>query len=345
MKLYFLKIAELADVPEFIQIMPLGDHEDGAGKPFTVTPDDVARLIAEFEARVNDLAIDYEHLTFELTEAPAAGWIKELIDKGADGLWARVEWTQRAAERVRQKEYRYFSPAFLAVKQTDGKMHPDRLLPGALTNHPAIDGMVPLAASVNAGSNAAPRLRRGGNENKKEVEMKKLLKLLGLAEDATEDQAAAELTALKAKAETPQVKEIVPVSVCKALGLEETATASEAEATVLALKQGRASESAKEVQELRKEIDAMKAERLVAKAMEDGKVAASQKDWALGYATRDPKGFEVFAAKAPVVVPMGQTPPGPDKKTETADDSVRLVAKFFGNSDEDLVKYGGQAPT
>lgn len=342
MNLYFSKTAELAGVPEFIQIMRLGDHVAGEGKPFAVTPDDVTRLIAAFDAQTNDLAIDYEHLTFEKVESPAAGWIKELLDKGPEGLWARVEWTPRAAERIRQKEYRYFSPAFAAEKGADGKMHPARLLPCAITNFPAIDGMVPLAARQrDAGPNAAARLRGGeSNHEKQEVKMKKLLQLLGLAEDATEDQAAEALTALKAKAETPQVKEAVPAALCKALDLKETASASEAEATVLALKQGQANAQAGEVRKLRQEIGAMKAERLVARAMEEGKVVAAQKLWAMEYAARDPEGFEVFAAKAPVVVPMDKAPTGPDKKAETAGDSVRLVAKFFGNSDEDLVKYG-----
>lgn len=327
MDLFFAKIAELAGVPEFIQILPLGDYNDGAGKPFTVTPEDVDRLIAEFALKKNDLAIDYEHLTFEKAEAPAAGWIKELINKGSEGLWARVEWTPRAAERIKSKEYRYFLPVFWAGKGKDGKAHPVELGPGALTNHPAIDGMVPLAAKKN-------------NSQQKEHDMKEIARALGLPEDATETQIVEAAALLKNQ--SAQVKEVIPASVCKALDLKESASASEVEATLLAMKQkGEAGQNA-EIMKMKKELSDMKAEKLVAQAMQEGKVPAVQREWALEYAGRDPAGFELFCSKAVPVVPNDKAPDGPaDKKSGEPDEAALLIAKQFNNSKEDLVKYGG----
>lgn len=169
--------------------------------------------------------------------------------------------------------------------------------------------------------------------------MKKLLQLLGLPETATEDQAVEVLVTLKAKAETP--KEVLPKQIISALSLGENATESEATATILAMKQAQTNSQNQEVIVLRREVAEMKADALVAKAMEEGKITAAQKDWAREYAVRDSKGFEVFVSKAPNVVPMGDIPPGPKDKAAAVDESVLLVAKAFGNSQEDLVKFGG----
>lgn len=312
-----------ATVPTRIQIVPIGEFKDGKGQPFRVTPEVVAKVISNFNARANDLVIDYEHQTLGEGEAPAAGWIKRLIDDGANGLWADVEWTARAKQYLLNREYRYLSPVLLAKKK-DGVGLPETLHSAALTNDPAIDGMVPVT------SKNKPIYKETRN-------MKKLLQLLGLAESATEDQAAEALVALKAKAETP----VLPKQVICALSLDDKATASEAEATILALKQSRANEQNQEMITLRKEIAEMKADTLVNKAMEDGKITAAQKDWAKEYATRDAKGFEVFVAKAPKVVPMGDLPPGPEDKKTVVDEAVLTVSKFFGHSKEDLVKFGG----
>ncbi len=61
---------------------------------------DPAAVIRAFREGAVDLPIDYEH-QIDKEEArlkgpvPAAGWIKELVLEDT-GLWARVEWTERA---------------------------------------------------------------------------------------------------------------------------------------------------------------------------------------------------------------------------------------------------------
>jgi phage I-like protein len=63
-----------------------------------------------------DIPLDYEHQSVMAEEngqpAPAAGWIKALASR-ADGIWDRVEWTQRGASLVVAREYRYISPFFI----------------------------------------------------------------------------------------------------------------------------------------------------------------------------------------------------------------------------------------
>lgn len=125
--------------PDWIEILPVGEIRARDGRRWTL--DDPAMVIANTLLYRNglDLVIDYEHQT-EAAErngqpAPAAGWIKELeVRDGA--IWGRVEWTERAAEAIRAKEYRYFSPVFAHERKTGRVTMIDS---GALTNNPALD--------------------------------------------------------------------------------------------------------------------------------------------------------------------------------------------------------------
>lgn len=62
------------------------------------------------------------------------------------GLWATaLTWTPRAAEMLRSREYRYFSPV-IAYDQQTGEVH--AVLMGALTNRAAVDGLTDLSAAA-----------------------------------------------------------------------------------------------------------------------------------------------------------------------------------------------------
>lgn len=170
-------------VPSEIQVIPFGTHKTEKGD-FTLDEEGSALILKDFESRANNMVIDYEHQTLGGSEAPAAGWIKKLINKGKDGIWAVVEWTDRAKQYLKNREYRYLSPVFLK-KGSDNKVI--QLINAGLTNQPAIDGMVPL---VNKGGDSPPY-------RKEEKVMKKLLELLGLKEDATASEVTATILAMK----------------------------------------------------------------------------------------------------------------------------------------------------
>lgn len=57
------------------------------------------------------------------------------------GVWAAVNWTQRGADYVTTREYRYLSPVVLVRKKDSRAVE---LHSVALTNKPAIVGMVPI---------------------------------------------------------------------------------------------------------------------------------------------------------------------------------------------------------
>lgn len=146
--------------PEWIRILPLGEVILGDGRePFQVTEASLADILAAWQRRGNDMVIDYEHQTVSGKEAPAAGWVKEMA-VGPDGLWVKVEWTERAKDYLTRKEYRYFSP----VVEIDENRVVRDLLHVALTNVPAIAKLTPLVLSIQELGVAAAVAAPGGAE-------------------------------------------------------------------------------------------------------------------------------------------------------------------------------------
>lgn len=344
-----LKSPELSGVPDEIQIVPLGVFTDAYGRKFRIAEEDVLAILANGQTKVSAIVVDYEHQTLTGNEAPAAAWIKALVNKGSDGLWAIVEWTERAKKYLVNREYRYLSPVLLANrKDDDGLYRPEILHSAALTNTPQIDGMVPIINSWNKHTpdhckDTEHRVPTGdsgvGTESgKEERPMKKLLEILGLKPEATEDEAVLALTALKSKAEKPEIRQVMPKEVAEALGLKEGASLSEVTGTILALKQPGNVVSMQEFQALKRRLAEKERDEQVALAMKEGKITGAQKEWADEYAMRDIEGFKVFCAKAPVVVPMGKIPAGEPKGDGALDESTLLVAKMFGNKPEDIKK-------
>lgn len=142
--LYILKSIDGAPV-EF-QLFPYGRIEvEGEDDAFL---DDASMdlIIADFDRRGNDMVIDYEHQTLEGVQAPAAGWIKRLINKGKEGLWVAVEWTKHAKEYLQNREYRYFSPVFWVTDQRQKIVKIEHV---ALTNYPKINNLKPIMAKMS----------------------------------------------------------------------------------------------------------------------------------------------------------------------------------------------------
>lgn len=311
------------EVPTEIQAIPYGYHETPKG-PFLCDEESAALVIEEFNRQANDMVADYEHQTLYGGEAPAAGWIKELFSKGIEGIWAKIEWNERAKEYIKNKEYKYVSPVFLK-RLSDNRVV--KLVNIALTNQPNIDGMVPIV-------NKAIEFLTNKREEKK---MKNALALLGLPENATEEQVVQCINKLKVP-----VVIVANKTVLDTLGLKEGATESEVVATIMAMKQGsdKYVELANKVTTLEKSLKEKDAEEMVNSALKDGKITADQKDWAAKYAATDPEGFKLFIAKAPQVVPMGSLSKGGDSKDKGGLDEAQLeVNKLLGIADDTFKKH------
>lgn len=172
----------------WIQALPLGDYEHPIHGTISVTPERVARFVenVKTKARGQDLDIDYDH---KERSGEAAGWVKDAADRGTDGLWLLVEWTKDAAQKIKNKAYRYFSPEFV-----DEWEHPktktvfkDVLFGGGITNRPFLKDILPINMT-EVFEYASPHKSNEGGSTVTPEQIKAAAKKLGLAEDATEDQ-------------------------------------------------------------------------------------------------------------------------------------------------------------
>lgn len=334
---------EVGGAPEVISVLPLG-HVKSAKGEFDVDGESFSAMKAQIAQRGVDLVVDYEHQTLTGEQAPAAGWVKELfLDDGQ--IKARVEWTDKAKAYLENREYRYLSPV-ITVRKADNKAMGLHSI--ALTNTPAIEHMEAIVNSLNF---------EGGQNTMNEF-MKKLAALLGLGEDATEEQVAEALkacveenkslkeSAAEAAKQQPAEddKVVANKAVCELLGLKAGAATADVAAAIMALKGGNIGgvNLVEQVKSLEAKLADRDAEEAVELALKAGKITPAQRDWAKGYALKSLDDFRGFVEKAPQVVPMG-TVGGSEPlalKNEELDEATLLVCKQLGISAEDVKKYG-----
>lgn len=334
---------EVSGVPSEIKILPLGRVHSQKGD-FTVDDESVELIRKQFKDRKLDLVIDYEHQTLADVQAPAGGWIKDIY-KGDDALIAKVEWTPKATEYLKNKEYRYLSPVVM-VRKRDQKA--TALHSVALTNTPAIDGMFPVVNSLTIEDYS-----EGGTT----MDLKEIAKALGLPETATEEEvkkaieeagkAAQKIKEMEGKGEgstgegaDASAEVVANSTILKLLELDENAKTEDVAASIMALKTGGDKATAATVLALKEKIERKEAEEAVQLALKEGKITAAQTDWAREYALKDADGFKKFMDKAVAVVPQGKMAlkDAPAENTKT-DDVDMAILKNCGISEEDMKKY------
>lgn len=226
-------VVELPTTPETGLIDVLLAHDglnDYRAGRFTIDHESAEMILAELKMRGTDPVVDYEHQTLggEYSApsglAPAAGWMREVRYEKGRGLIARVEWTDRARQMIRAKEYRYISPV-LIIRKNDTRAV--ELRNAALTNQPAIRGMEAVAAKdparregfreeqpMNSGLTATGQERLARIAKAVSVE-------LGSPADIEKSLELIETAVMKAK---PQASPATYVRIAKELGLSENAT-------------------------------------------------------------------------------------------------------------------------
>jgi phage I-like protein len=133
--------------PSEFRIFRAGKNETTKGT-FLFDAKAAQLVMAEYRAHGADLMLDYDHASLGVGIDPAlsgkaAGWFELAVRNGE--LWAvNVRWTPAAAAALRQKEWRYMSPAFGLDKTTN---RITSLLNVALTNMPATRQLDPLMAA------------------------------------------------------------------------------------------------------------------------------------------------------------------------------------------------------
>lgn len=273
---------------------------DGTEKDFTFDAESARSVIAAFQKTGRDrLFLDYEHdseKAFVSGPKPASGWF--VPEAREDGLYAVVEWTERASSMLRAREYRFVSPVFRTDK--DGRVI--SLFSIALTNDPATVAIAPLVASAN-----------GTDPNAEEPEMlTAILAALGLAENASEADVTKQIESLKSEA----AKAKTEAELCALTGKTVSA---ESMAVVQAWKQGaeqvaalnaKIAEFEKAAAEAaQKAIDAER-DALIKAALSSGQLVPATEPWAKAQTVEALKAFLAVAPKVvPIDEPVRQPPP------------------------------------
>ena len=144
----------------------------------------------------NPVLVDCDHTSEEGGSTKAMAWITQLAHEEGVGLRGKMEFTEDGAKLVSNGEYRYVSPVWII----DNDGCPTRLVSVALTNRPNL----PVRAIGNS-QKTVDNNNNAKEENK--IMLTKLIELLGLAPEATEEDVIAGVTELQTRIADFEAKE------------------------------------------------------------------------------------------------------------------------------------------
>ena len=316
------------------QLLPAGefaarDGRPGPGKKWRVSDAEGEALAAAISATAakTPIVIDYDHQTIRAEKngqaAPAAGWILAAMWRPGKGLFATVDWTPPAKQRIADKEYLFISPVIVSDDDT-GQIK--GVLLAALVNHPALLGMEPVRAQLATQFTADPHQERNMDL------LAALIAALGIAKDSKDTDVVAAVTALKAA----PPKTALPQALATELSLQAGAGEAEALAAVKALKtpdtatlqamtalQG-------QVATLTAQLQGDQLGKLVEDAIKANKLVPAQRDWATNWGKKDFAALQGFIASAPVIPGLNGQSQGEQRDTTSThaltDDQKKIAA-------------------
>jgi phage I-like protein len=291
--------------------------EDGTvpgrdGRYWKLSNPDAVLAASNTYAKEFGAPLDEGHKMYFAPGSPAFGWFQSYAANGSGGIDGLNELNNLGANAIDNKHYRYASVVF----DYDFETLEILVIKGAgLTNNQNLQ--------VQALNNQLPA-RAGAN--KEDGMLKALLTALGLREDATQEQALNTIQGLQqAKTALNSQGEVVP----KADHVLALNRAQTAETALLAIKTA--------------DFKA-KVETAINTAVKDGKLSPATKPfWEKTLVTEQAlNDFQQdYLGKAPVLTAeqtaAGGAAPGADTALNAAE---AAMAKTFGNSAEDLAKYG-----
>ncbi len=176
----------LQDIPqeniEWVELIRKGKFDHAFFGRFDITEDVLRQFKLNFDRRARrvDIAIDY----FHDSGAEAAGWIKEVdLRENDTELWVRVEWTEKAKEKILGKEIRYISAEFDLdyVDSETGQEHGATLYGAGITNRPHVKDMQPIFSEVITNSHINNKQKKDTNMT---IDFNEILESVGeLSED------------------------------------------------------------------------------------------------------------------------------------------------------------------
>ena len=319
-----------------IQLLPYGKFRATDGRPtdveaWYVTDTNGADVVALANNQRNPLPIDYEHQIIHSLkngkEAPSAGWM-EYFYFTPQGIFADVRWTDKAADYIKNGEYRYISAVF--AYDTDGYVR--KIFHAALTNTPALDGMeeAMAAASVN--------LLQEDNPMDKKL-LAALCALFALKADASEADITEKVTALSAaKGDSPE--DVLDVY-AKLAEKEQSVAALSTQVgnpdpskfvpvdQVIALQA--------DFNALKTSVEADKKEALITAALSQGKLAPALKDWARSLSV---EALSAYLEKAPAMAALSGEPQAkgdPEQKVAALSAAEQAAARALGMTEAEFM--------
>lgn len=224
----------------WVHALPIGSYKHPVYGTIDISADRAKNFADNVKAKARgiDPSINYNHNNQDV----AAGWVKD-AESRVDGVWLFVEWVKAAAEKIKAKEWRYFSSEFEDEwEDPQGKKHKDVILGGALTNRPFMKNLVPINLSEETYNLAFDLVStitgkdtdslKGGNMSLSDDDLKKIVEGVAtkLAEGKVTDPAPtkslADLPELKALAEeNPMVATLIKFVETQKVELSTNATA------------------------------------------------------------------------------------------------------------------------
>jgi phage I-like protein len=303
-------------LPARIDLVPAGSPITGVDGRSWSNPSPQG-VVDWLEQRGHDLVLDFEHAS-ELKApkgepAPAAAWLHEYRVEPDGRVTAAVKtWTPAGEAAVLNREYRYISPALRVSRYTGAILGVDSV---GLTNKPNLVAITAL-----------------NHEQEEDTTMlKKMLKALGLPEDASEETALNAVTKLQTDVQTALNSAAIP-------SLDKFVPRADYE---IALNRAKAAEDKIAEDDKAKLEDDI--ETVLNQALAKGKIAPASKEFytAVCQTEGGVEQFRKFLASAPILVADsglgGKVPPG--EQTALNADQTKIM-EMFGNTPEDIAKFG-----
>lgn len=320
-----------------IQLLPYGKFRATDGRPtdveaWYVTDTNGADVVALANNQRNPLPIDYEHQIIHSLkngkEAPSAGWM-EYFYFTPQGIFADVRWTDKAADYIKNGEYRYISAVF--AYDTDGYVR--KIFHAALTNTPALDGMeeAMVAASVNL-------LQEEKSMDKKLLAA--LCALFALKADASETEITEKVTALSAAKGKSDV-DVLDVY-AKLAEKEQSVAALSTQvgnpdpAKFVPVEQVAALQA--DFNDLKASVETDKKDALITAALSQGKLSPALKDWAKSLSV---EALSAYLEKAPAMAALSGEPQAktdPDQNVVALSAAEQAAARVLGMTEAEFIK-------
>lgn len=168
-----IQLAE-GDDTKWIHALPLGEYKHPVWGDINVDQDRAKRFADNVKTKVRGIepSLNYNHDNHD--KDGATGWVKD-AEVRSNGLWLFVEFVKDAAQKIRDKKFKYFSVEF-ADEWIDaqGKKFQDVVIGGALTNRPFMKNLVPINLSedvITMAFDLVGAIESGKNDKGKETHM------------------------------------------------------------------------------------------------------------------------------------------------------------------------------